>query len=169
MQHSLEEVRAEYRRLDRLCGISTEHIALRMSTRAQRRLGCFSYGQNKQPEIMISQRALTHDALFLDTIRHEYAHAAAYIRDGNHPHKHDAYWKAICREVGCNPRATTRPSAQSSAGVPLKAKYMITCRNCGAVSYYLREGKYVALLKSTKRNKLICSRCGSNSLTLTVL
>ena len=39
--HTLEEVRAEYDRLDRLVGIDTRGIELKISTRAVRQLGSF--------------------------------------------------------------------------------------------------------------------------------
>ena len=38
----------------------------------------------------------------LDTILHEIAHALV----GSH-HKHDAVWKAKCKEIGCDPKATS--------------------------------------------------------------
>lgn len=39
--HSLEEVRAEYDRLDRLCGVDTSGIELKISKRAVKQLGSF--------------------------------------------------------------------------------------------------------------------------------
>lgn len=39
--HSLEEVRAEYDRLDRLCGLDTSGIELKISKRAVKQLGSF--------------------------------------------------------------------------------------------------------------------------------
>jgi hypothetical protein len=39
--HSLEEVRAEYDRLDKFLGIDTSCVELKISSRAQKQLGSF--------------------------------------------------------------------------------------------------------------------------------
>ena len=41
--HTLEEIRAEYDRLDRLCGVDTSAIEITISRRGVRRLGSFRY------------------------------------------------------------------------------------------------------------------------------
>ena len=41
--HSLEEIRKEYDRLDRLCGVDTSRVELKISRRPGRRLGSFRY------------------------------------------------------------------------------------------------------------------------------
>ena len=41
MSVSLAEIRAEYDRLDALCGVDTHSIALKISGRAKKRLGRF--------------------------------------------------------------------------------------------------------------------------------
>ena len=41
--HTLEEIRAEYDRLDRLCGVDTSGVEIVLSSRGVRRLGSFRY------------------------------------------------------------------------------------------------------------------------------
>lgn len=76
--HSLEEVRAEYDRLDRLCGIDTSGIELRISKRAVKRSAAsaaWRRGGKNGLCITLSYLILEDDEQFWDTVRHEYAHA----------------------------------------------------------------------------------------------
>ena len=41
--HTLEEIRTEYDRLDRLCGVDTSDVEIVLSRRGVRRLGSFRY------------------------------------------------------------------------------------------------------------------------------
>lgn len=41
--HSLDEIRREYERLDRLCGVDTSGVEIGISNRTGRRLGSFRY------------------------------------------------------------------------------------------------------------------------------
>ncbi|MCD7768647.1 MAG: hypothetical protein LUH36_00795, partial [Oscillospiraceae bacterium] len=80
--HTLENIRREYDRLDKLCGVDTSQIELRISSRMVKRFGSFRYpinGTVAPLRITISQAILGNDAQFYDTIRHEYAHAAVYL------------------------------------------------------------------------------------------
>ena len=171
--HTLEEIRREYERLDRICRIDSSRIALRISN-AQRRLGSFSCKQgipSAPMTITISHRALEDDALFLDTIRHEYAHAVVFLRQPSVRHGHDAVWKAVCREVGCTPRASAKQgSGDNEAGST--AKYRVTCLRCGAETEYWKAGKIVKVLQQMngprrrKTAKVVCRKCGGNEFRL---
>ena len=80
--HSLEEVRAEYDRLDRLCGVDTSRIELKISKRAVKQLGSFRCPRRGGKDglcITLSHLILEDDEQFWDTVRHEYAHAAVYL------------------------------------------------------------------------------------------
>ena len=111
-QRLTEAVRAEYGRLDRICGIDSSVCSVRISTRMKRRLGSFSVIPEglfrKKLEIAISARTAGDRELFTDVIRHEYAHLLVYLRRPRERHGHDAVWKAAAREVGCVPRASRR-------------------------------------------------------------
>ena len=165
--HDLAEVRAEYDRLDALCGVDTRHIRLEVSKRAVRRLGYFKEGT--PPVISISAFVMADDALFRDTIRHEYAHALVALRHPGEHHAHDALWKAACREVGCPPKATTKPSETQTALREQKANYRVRCKGCGQESLYIRKGKAVELLERGLGRRLRCRRCGGNRFELEVL
>ena len=104
--HTLQEVRAEYDRLDRLVGIDTRGIELKISKRAVRQLGSFrSPKRGTGPlRITLSYLILDDDAQFWDTVRHEYAHAAVYLLHPGENHGHDRVWRDMCRLVGCDPK-----------------------------------------------------------------
>lgn len=167
MMHTLEEVRQEYDRLDRLCRVDTSRILLRKNN-ARRRLGSFCCRggvPSGQMVITISQRALDSEELFLDTIRHEYAHAVVFLRHPAERHGHDAIWKAVCIEVGCVPRASAK-TADLSDMEDSSPKYAVTCLQCGSRSFYFRAGSVVKLLQKGNGRKnsagVICRRCGGS-------
>ena len=114
--HSLEEIRKEYDRLDRLCGVDTSRVELKISRRPGRRLGSFRYplrGGGTPLRISISASVLEQEEQFWDTIRHEYAHAAVYLQHPGEKHGHDKVWKDICRELGCSPGEIVQDRAGS--------------------------------------------------------
>lgn len=116
---AIQLMKTEYARLDGITGADTRAIALRVSGRMTSRFGCFSVkkrGMFARPElsIAISARCLLDDAVFFDVIRHEYAHAVLYLRDPRRNHGHDAAWKALCRQIGCTPKAS-RPETKLTA------------------------------------------------------
>jgi len=167
MSYTLADIRAEYDRLDALCGADTRQIALKTSGRAVKRLGCFRPGPT--PSITVSAFVLEDEALFLDTIRHEYAHALVWLREPGVRHGHDAVWKAACREVGCTPRATVNAGGSQQALRAERANWRLTCRGCGQETLYLREGKIVSLVRSGRSRFVTCTRCGGHRFELRCL
>ena len=112
---TLEQVRAEYRRLDRLLGIDTSGIPVRFSKRMTRQYGVCTFLKNRPQEIRLADFLRQEDAVFWDTARHEYAHAAAALLTGKR-HGHDEVWRAVCRRIGCpEPRSARRPRKTGSA------------------------------------------------------
>ena len=167
--HSLSEVRAEYDRLDKLLGIDTSGIELKISARSVRQLGSFRSPAKPGAaplRITIAKYVMEDDALFWDTIRHEYAHAAAYILHPGEKHGHDAFWKDICRRVGCTPKSRTKLSAAALEQRSLQAKYIVRCETCGSETGYMRRGKTVELLLRGRSRALRCRKCGGKSFKL---
>ena len=168
--HTLEEVRAEYDRLDRLLGIDTREIELRISRRAVRQLGSFRVPARggDSPRITLSALILTDDAQFWDTVRHEYAHAAVHILYPGERHGHDRVWKQMCRAVGCEPKRLAPEQGRAAELRRQKAKYIIRCERCGAESRYVRRGRAVELMLRGRGRRLRCKSCGGNRFTLLV-
>ena len=108
---AIKFIRTEYDRLDKICNVDTSKIDISISGRMTRKLGMFIIEKKlfrEELSIRISSRIIDDENLFMDVIRHEYAHAIVHIRDPRHRHLHDKVWKNACREVGCIPRATRR-------------------------------------------------------------
>lgn len=105
--------------------------------KAPRRLGLCNY---RDKVISIGEYHATHDSAeqVLDTLKHEIAHAVAYLRgecDGHGPK-----WKAIAKLVGCSPTACNA----TAEGVKLSVKpgkWIASCPNCDYVVQYYRKPK----------------------------
>jgi len=114
-ENALDFIQNEYARLDALLGIDTKNISVSLSNRLSRKLGYFRIEKKNiftrpKVSIVISAKILDDENLFLDVVRHEYAHAAVYIMHPREKHKHDKVWKDVCRKVGCRPRASVKES-----------------------------------------------------------
>ena len=152
---TLEQVRAEYHRLDRLLGIDTSGIPVRFSKRMTRQYGVCTFLKNRPQEIRLADFLRQEDAVFWDTARHEYAHAAAALLTGKR-HGHDEVWRAVCRRIGC-PEDRLAPQCAAAEEnrkriAAARGVYVVTCLGCGAESRYLRRGKVVQALEEKKRH-----------------
>ena len=169
--HTLEEIRAEYDRLDRLCGVDTSAVEIGISRRGVRRLGSFRYpakGRAGALRITINASLLDEEEGFWDTVRHEYAHALVYLRYPGERHGHDAVWKAACRELGCSPDRLAAQTEEGRAELERRAKYKVQCAQCGQTTFYLRRGKGVDLLLRGPGGQVRCAQCGGSKLALYV-
>ena len=170
MIHTLDEVRREYDRLDRLVGVDTSKIELKISRRAVRQLGSFrspARGTGKL-RITLSALILDDDEQFWDTVRHEYAHAAVYLLHPGEKHGHDRVWRDMCRLVGCSPKRLAPEKGRAAELRQAQAKYIIRCRTCGAESRYVRRGRTVELMLRGRGRMLRCRKCGQSSFVLLV-
>jgi len=162
--HTLDEVRAEYERLDKLLGINTSHIELKISKRAVHRLG--SFRASTPPCITLSELVMADDALFMDTLRHEYAHAVVHLLRPGERHGHDVVWKNICRRIGCRAQSRTELTETAARMRDEKTKYIVRCKLCGNENAYLRRGKVVDMLQRGRGHRLRCAHCGGNKFEL---
>ncbi|MCR5826069.1 MAG: SprT-like domain-containing protein [Oscillospiraceae bacterium] len=172
MPYTLADVRREYDRLDGLCGVNTTQVALRVSTRAVRRLGSCRCVGDRVDAITISDFVLSApETVFLDTIRHEYAHALVKLRFPRQRHGHDALWKAACREVGCSPLRCCDPAAIPALprGREEPYRHRLRCLVCGAHWDYKRETKLLRLIRSGGSRHCTCPHCGGHRFAVEAL
>lgn len=170
-EEAVDYIKTEYARLDQICHVDTSGVDVSISNRMTRQLGCFTFKRNLLEEklaIKISDKILDDEIVFLDVIRHEYAHAIVHIRHPHRKHTHDDVWKAACLEVGCEPKATRRIDGQDDVK-SRPDKYIVRCKLCGAESKYRNESKVVKILLRKKRGQVVCRQCGGNKFELVVI
>lgn len=105
-----------------------------------------------QHVVVVNERIVTEsndkDA-FVDTVRHEVAHAIAYAKY-NGSQDHNARWKRIASELGADPKACHNKKDDNY-------KYYIACPECEWTSGKVRRSK-----KVKKPFTRVCSRCKTN-------
>ena len=158
----------EYKRLDKIHNQTiADTIPLEITGRCVNRQGVYKVtwrGQSIVRErIVISDFMLeAPEADFLDTIRHEYAHAAT-TRQTMRNEGHGALWQDWARKVGATPEqyATEIPEAQKAriqAREAMQKEYKVVCNSCGHDWTYHRRGKIVKLVESGE-GSVTCPYC----------
>lgn len=103
--------------------------------------------------IVINER-LESDDEFIDTVRHELAHAVAYAKYGE-SQKHNHNWKRIARQLGADDSACHNKSKDGDN----EYKYYIGCPNCGMTGGRRKRSK---IIKQPFNRK--CNKCGERKL-----
>jgi len=175
---TLEEIRAEYDRLDRLLGIDTTGVKLSFSRRMAKQYGVCTFRGRFPEEIRIADFLRRDEEQLLVTARHEYAHAAATLLTGR-SHGHDETWKAFCRRIGCPPDRLSKPCAAMAEKQLEREKtrgpktyYLVECLSCHKTSRYQRRGRVVQTLERQRAGRrgtgwCTCRSCGGTSFRLT--
>lgn len=172
--HTTDEIRAEFSRLDKLLSIDTSNVEIVFSKRTVKRHGScqckrLSNGTYAPVKIMIAEFLRNgDDRHFWDTVRHEYAHAAAAILTGKNC-GHNNVWKAVCKKIGCSGRVYAESTAASRKRAQDAAKYAITCLGCGEVSLYMRKTELIKRLEAGQTPGVMCTVCKGRKFSLKVL
>ena len=168
---TLDDIRAEYARLDKKCGVDTSKIPLKISTRAVRQRGVCRYGVDQPVRcISFSKFIFEEEAdTFWQTVRHEYAHALVRLRFPKQAHGHDKVWKQACLEVGCRPERVSRRTDAQDKTANRKAKYRLSCDTCGNVWTFFRATSYIKRMKAGEYPSIICPECGGVKFSLELL
>lgn len=90
---------------------------------------------------------------FLDTIRHEVAHALAYAIHGT-SQKHNHHWKALAAKLGADTSSCHNKRDRSN-----EYNYYIGCPNCGMTGGKVKRSKVI----KQPFNRM-CGRCGEDEL-----
>ena len=166
MRHSIEEIRAEYDRLDSITGLETTGVVIRISNKAAKQRGLCSLKKENNRyipyKITISHFVMEEDEGFLNTIRHEYAHAAVALITGE-KHGHDRHWKTMCHRVGARPERTAIASEAQTTILESKRKYILRCDKCGWSATRLKKTKAISSIQK-RENRYRCPKCHSSSL-----
>ncbi len=160
-------IREEMDRLDKISGLDTSNIPIRISSRMTKGWGncCYRYVSQKYyiKELVFSARLLkcgTRDHI-LNVVRHEYAHAFVTLTH-NKTHGHDAVWKQAALRFGCNAKR-----CETFDEVDENYRYKVVCRGCGGVSYYQKRTGIVKRLKADPNStEFYCRICKGRSFLL---
>ena len=168
---TVQDIKTEFLELDKLLGINTSNIEIVFSKRTVKRHGSCQCvrgadGKWRPVKIMIAEFLLTDYDAFWDTVRHEYAHAAAALLTGKNC-GHNAVWKGICCKIGCSGNVRAESTAASRQRARDAAKYAVTCLGCGEVSLYMRKTELIKRLERGGPSGVICTVCGGKKFKLT--
>ena len=168
---TVQDIKTEFLKLDKLLGINTSNVEIVFSKRTVKRHGSCQCvrgadGKWRPVKIMIAEFLLTDYDAFWDTVRHEYAHAAAALLTGKNC-GHNAVWKGICCKIGCSGNVRAESTAASRQRARDAAKYAVTCLGCGEVSLYMRKTELIKRLERGGPSGVICTVCGGKRFKLT--
>jgi predicted SprT family Zn-dependent metalloprotease len=121
-------------------------------SRATTELGAFTVDpRNGSMEIRIS-RHLKDEEQVRETIRHEFAHQAAWER--YRYLGHGALWQTLAVYLDCEPVSCSQGGIDPEL-IAKRQRYEITCTRCGVVTLRQRRSKLVA-----KPWRFVCAHCG---------
>jgi len=160
-------IRNEMNRLDKISGLDTSNIPIRISSRMTKGWGKCSYRYTDKKyyikELAFAARLLecgTKEHI-LNVVRHEYAHAYVTLTH-NKTHGHDAIWKQAARRFGCNAKR-----CDAFDEVNDTYRFKVTCRRRGAVSYYQKRTNVVKKLEREPDSaQFFCKKCRGRSFLL---
>lgn len=168
------DIKNEFEKLDAKTGMNIANtIPIFVSSRFTSTRGRYKFTFNritreiKNESITIAAFVLNEsEPDFLDTVRHEYAHAMATRSTKRNDIGHGEFWKQCCFEVGCAPKAT-KIATESQKAVSNKRKtYIIKCAECGQEFVYHRRGKVISMVESGDAENLTCPYCEGHNFYL---
>lgn len=125
--------------------------AVRVNTRARRRLGCCYYYPGEACAVEVSVRILQDPDLLRTTLVHELLHTCPGCRD------HGLRWKSYAtianKALGLDIQRTVRLEEESQPLRHEEVKYILECQSCGARIERMRMSKAV---KSPWRYRCRC-------------
>ncbi len=162
--HTIDQIREEYQRLDQIVGVNTSQLEIAFSYQSVYQYGCCKYqkrGKGIYPyKILIASFLQQEEEVFWDTVRHEYAHAAAALLTGKNQ-GHGPVWQSVCQAVGAIPSRLAGTCAAQKEKRNSQIKYIIVCQSCGARYSKIRRSRFVDAVLSSggKPTSYQCS-CG---------
>jgi len=160
-------IREEMDRLDKISGLNTSNIPIRISTRMTSSWGecCYRYAHRRYgiKEIVFAARLLEQGTMehILNEVRHEYAHAYVMLTH-NKKHGHDGVWKRAALRFGCNAKR-----CESFDEVGKNYRYKVICQGCGSASYYRKKTRIVKTLEEEPNStEFYCKKCRNHNFFL---
>ena len=163
---TLKFVRGIIKELDAQTGLDGASLELKRN-KTTRQLGCFTYSKTRFMDggSFYSPKSFTFSEVVLDCddetireiVKHEYAHYMALVTY-NDSCNHDYRFKEMCRQIGANANEPTFSNESVKNSLIQKAKYTLTCKQCGHVYTYSRKCQTLELAKAG--SPLVSCSCG---------
>lgn len=166
-------IREEMNRLDKISGLDTSQVPIRISSKMTRAWGKCCWKRKGQryyiKELVFAKRLMEYGTMehIINVIRHEYAHL--FVTEvHNKNHGHDAIWKRAAMWLGCN--AKRCEDFKEIDDLDNGIKYKVTCQGCGVVSRYRRKSNIVKELEvRPDSTRFFCGRCNCHNFILEVV
>lgn len=163
------DVMREYERLDALTGMDiTKTVKISSTGRCTNRRGVYKAtvyqsGKLENEKIIISNFVFSDPMEeFMNTIRHEYAHAMAAHIHRRTKLGHGPEWKECCEIVGCKAEQYAQCSEAQKATIKARESktqgYILHCKSCGHEWKYKKMCKTLKGIQSGVKYK--CPHCG---------
>lgn len=163
--YSVPQIRQLYDGFDRQYNIDTSGIPIVLVNRggaviACVKLECLAHGVIPiQFEFNTAYDKKLADPDWMDTYKHEYAHAAVTITTHEN-HGHDAMWRQYCQKIGCRPSPYAYDFKVLQNTPDLDA-VPVRCTRCGHISHQKEDSKAVKALKlGLSAYNFRCPKCG---------
>lgn len=141
---------------DRRNGVCKYHKKLNGKKRFGKRMT--SIPRKPAHHTIVINRKLTSEDEFIDTVRHELAHAIAYEKHGS-SQKHNANWKMMAAKLGADTSATHHKKKEGHDSDESKYNYFIGCPNCGEKIGRQKRSKTIK-----RPFERMCNTCGEQRL-----
>lgn len=165
--YSTEQIRKLYDELDRQYNMDTSGLPIHIVNWREPTIACVRL--QSVPGGIVPTRfefnafyaAKLAEPDWLDTYKHEYAHAAVTLLTHVN-HGHDAVWKQYCHKLGCRPSPYAYDfnviSSETEAGDDCAT---VRCTRCGKTLRQKNDSKIVRVLKlGLSSLDFRCPHCG---------
>lgn len=149
---NVEEVRKLLAETGEKMGFDCAHVPVEVSSRMEKTMGSFLF---REKEGIITAHAFRfaqvllsgyyHESVVRNVILHEYAHFYANVKD-NRNHKHDAYFKKVCEELGIPTHTYFKELLPRNK----KNGYILVCSKCGSKVAARRKVDSVNMILKSK-------------------
>lgn len=167
---TIEDIRDLLKQYDKQCGLSAHMLHIKI-VHSVIRLGCYTWS-DRYEYFQFSEQLLDpyqySDEELQNIVGHEFCHYYCRHIYKRRVKSHGTEWQRACQKFGVQPSRfiseTTDPDRQRKQRdyIERRAKYRLTCPQCGSISLYFRAGRFIqTMLRNPDELRIKCSQCGT--------
>lgn len=177
---TISDIKTEFERLDKITGANIAQYPIRISRKCIYKRGSFKYNYKTQDNQLVfyNKKFMFADFVladtqenFINTVRHEYAHALAlYIYKCNNIN-HGEKWVKCCHIVNCIPSATTNKTCSEQLerikrhNNKKRIQYKVSCTNCDKSWIYKKKNNLIKSILGNYDGIFSCPYCNNTHFT----